>query len=52
MTWGLSFEGIGEGVDDTYQTVSTYPHSIIDVGIEYSIEPVSGNQVYRIIDVK
>ena len=50
MTWGLSFEGIGEGVADTYQVVSTYPHSIIDIGIEYSIEPTSGNQVYRIID--
>ena len=50
MAFGLSFEGIGNGVGDNYQPISTYPTNIIDVGIEFSIEPVSGNHVYRIID--
>jgi len=50
MTWGLSFEGISTQIVNNYQTVSTYPHSIIDIGIEYSIDTDSGNHVYRLID--
>ena len=50
MAFGLSFEGIGAGVGDNYQPISTYPTNIIDIGIEFSTEPVSGNTVYRIID--
>ena len=50
MAFGLSLEGIGNGVGDNYQPISNYPTNIIDIGIEFTTEPVSGSTVYRIID--
>ena len=46
MAFGLSIVGDGFG----WQPVNTYSPDLIDIGIEFNIEAVSGEHVYRIID--
>lgn len=50
MAFGISIVGDGNSADDQWQPLNTYSPELIDIGLEFGVEPVSTNHVYRIID--